>query len=69
MKNVGAFWVPKRNGNKEANKSKWASNHIPALSEYIYSNIIPIYFDTQTNNITFSGGLFFVTSNRVISNE
>lgn len=26
-----SFWVPKRDGNKEANKAKWASNHIPAF--------------------------------------
>lgn len=39
------FWVTKRYGNKEANKSKWASNHIPAIaicnSSLIHSHFRP----------------------------
>lgn len=37
------FWVPNRNGNKEANKSKWASNHIPAFAIHLY----PLTFLTE----------------------
>lgn len=38
------FWVPNRNGNKEANKSKWASNHIPAFAIHLY---YPLTFWTE----------------------
>jgi len=38
------FWLPTRNGNKEANNSKWASNHIPAFAN---SSLYPLTFWTQ----------------------